>query len=167
MTANITIYTQVLENVMKIPASATSFRPDSLIIKNISSMLLLQKVKMGKRKNTGKRSTQAGTGSNNEAGVWVIGKDSITRKRIKTGMDNDTEIQVISGLNKNDNIITGYKNLSKKSSGGSAKSPFMPQRRAVEIAEGTKAELEAVVPDKKSNDLTHKKHFQILTRNHG
>lgn len=28
-------------------------------------------------------------------------------------MDNDTEIQVISGLNKSDNIITGYKSLSK------------------------------------------------------
>jgi len=54
----------------------------------------------------------------------------ITRKKIKTGMDNDTEIQVISGLNANDNIITGYKVLSKKSSGGAAKSPFMPQRRS-------------------------------------
>ena len=43
-------------------------------------------------------------------------------------MDNDTEVQVISGLTTNDNIITGYKNLSKKSSGGAAKSPFMPQR---------------------------------------
>ncbi len=33
MTANITIYTQVLKNIMKIPAAATSFRPDSLVMK--------------------------------------------------------------------------------------------------------------------------------------
>uniref|UniRef100_A0AAU6WVN3 Uncharacterized protein n=2 Tax=Chryseobacterium TaxID=59732 RepID=A0AAU6WVN3_9FLAO len=44
-------------------------------------------------------------------------------------MNNDTEIQVISGLDRNDNIFTGYKNLSKKPSGNAAKSPFMPQRR--------------------------------------
>lgn len=141
MTANITIYTQVLENVMKIPASATSFRPDSLVIKKYKLNAPFAKGKNGKKeKNTGKRSTQSDHGSNNnEAGVWVIGKDSIiTRKRIKTGMDNDTEIQVISGLNKNDNIITGYKNLSKKSSGGSAKSPFMPQRRGSGNSGGNK-----------------------------
>jgi len=35
MTANITIYTQVLDSIMKIPVAATSFRPDSLIIKKI------------------------------------------------------------------------------------------------------------------------------------
>lgn len=67
----------------------------------------------------------------NEAAVWIIAKDStISRKRIKTGLDNDTEIQVISGLDKNETIITGYKVLSKKTSGGQAKSPFMPQRRS-------------------------------------
>ncbi len=131
MTANITIYTQVLENVMKIPASATSFRPDSLVIKKYKLSAPFAKGKKGKKGESNRqKDTQSGNDSNNESGVWVIGKDSIiTRKRIKTGMDNDTEIQVISGLNKNDNIITGYKNLSKKSSGGSAKSPFMPQRR--------------------------------------
>ncbi len=129
MTANITIYTQVLDNVMKIPASATSFRPDSLIV---------QKYKVnspfanGKKHEKGQWKKQSGKTSEkkSEAGVWVIAKDStISRKKIKTGMDNDTEIQVIYGLDKNDNIITGYKVLSKKSSGGQAKSPFMPQRR--------------------------------------
>lgn len=127
MTANITIYTQVLENVMKIPAAATSFRPDSLVIQKykISSSFANTHEK-GQRKKQGVKSAD----KKNEAGVWVIAKDStLSRKKIKTGMDSDTEIQVISGLDKNDNIITGYKLLSKKSSGGQAKSPFMPQRR--------------------------------------
>lgn len=132
MTANITIYTEVLDNIMKIPASATSFRPDSLVVKKYKINSPFVNGKKGKkgRKGSGQTNEQSGTKSSNEAAVWVIGKDSvITRKKIKTGMDNDTEIQVLSGLNKNDNIITGYKSLSKKSSGGSAKSPFMPQRR--------------------------------------
>lgn len=128
MTANITIYTQVLENVMKIPSAATSFRPDSLIVKKykISSPFANGKGKKGK----GRKQNTDVTAKSDEAGVWIIGKDSIiSRKKIKTGMDNDTEIQVVSGLNKNDHIITGYKVLSKKSSGNAAKSPFMPQRR--------------------------------------
>ncbi|MDR4954031.1 efflux RND transporter periplasmic adaptor subunit [Chryseobacterium sp. ES2] len=128
MTANITIYTQVLDNIMKIPVAATSFRPDSLVIKKYkvnASFAYGKKHEKRQGKNQNK-----GTENKNEAAVWVIAKDStISRKKIKTGMDNDTEIQVVSGLNKNDNIITGYKVLSKKSSGGQAKSPFMPQRR--------------------------------------
>lgn len=128
MTANITIYTQVLENVMKIPVAATSFRPDSLIIKKYkinSPFANSKKHEKGQWKQQNK-----GAEKKNEATVWIIAKDStISRKKIKTGMDNDTEIQVVSGLNTSDNIITGYKVLSKKYSGGQAKSPFMPQRR--------------------------------------
>lgn len=128
MTANITIYTQVLDNIMKIPVAATSFRPDSLVIKKYK---VNAQFANGKKNEKGQwKNPNKGTENKNEAAVWVIAKDStISRKKIKTGMDNDTEIQVISGLNKNDNIITGYKVLSKKSSGGQAKSPFMPQRR--------------------------------------
>jgi HlyD family secretion protein len=128
MTANITIYTQVLNNIMKIPVAATSFRPDSLVIKKYK---VNSPFANGKKHEKGEWKKQnKGTENKNEAAVWVIAKDStISRKKIKTGMDNDTEMQVISGLNKNDNIITGYKVLSKKSSGGQAKSPFMPQRR--------------------------------------
>lgn len=128
MTANITIYTQVVENVMKIPAAATSFRPDSLVIKKYK---INSPFANGKKHEKGQWKQQnKGAEKKNEAAVWIIEKDSIiSRKKIKTGMDNDTEIQVVSGLNKNENIITGYKVLSKKSSGGQAKSPFMPQRR--------------------------------------
>ncbi|WET49097.1 efflux RND transporter periplasmic adaptor subunit [Chryseobacterium indologenes] len=131
MTANITIYTKVLENVMKIPAAATSFRPDSLIIQKYKINSPFSHSKTHEKGQWKKQGIKKETDKKNEAGVWIISKDSIiSRKRIKTGMDSDTEIQVISGLDKNDNIITGYKLLSKKSSGGQAKSPFMPQRRS-------------------------------------
>ncbi|HCN51367.1 MAG TPA: efflux RND transporter periplasmic adaptor subunit [Chryseobacterium sp.] len=132
MTANITIYTQVLENVMKIPVAATSFRPDSLIIKKYkinSPFANGKKQEKGQWKKQNKNKDKD-TRPKDKAAVWVIAKDStLSRKKIKTGMDNDTEIQVVSGLTKNDNIVTGYKLLSKKSSDAQAKSPFMPQRR--------------------------------------
>ncbi|MDM1552971.1 MULTISPECIES: efflux RND transporter periplasmic adaptor subunit [Chryseobacterium] len=131
MTANITVYTKVLENVMKIPTAATSFRPDSLIIQKYKINSPFSHSKTHEKGQWKKQGIKKETDKKNEAGVWIISKDSIiSRKRIKTGMDSDTEIQVISGLDKNDNIITGYKLLSKKSSGGQAKSPFMPQRRS-------------------------------------
>jgi HlyD family secretion protein len=126
MTANIAIYTTILENVMKIPVAATSFRPDSIIAKKYKINSPFANGKKGKERQ--KKNTQ-GTEKKSEAGVWIISKDSIiSRKKIKTGMDNDTEIQVISGLTANENVITGYKTLSKKSSGNAAKSPFLPQR---------------------------------------
>lgn len=126
MTANITIYTSVLENVMKIPVAATSFRPDSLVVKNYKINSPFSKGGKGEKRT---QKNKLPNTNKNEAGVWVLAKDStISRKKIKTGMDNDTEIQVISGLTNNDNVITGYKALSKKSSGNAAKSPFLPQR---------------------------------------
>lgn len=126
MTANITIYTKVLENIMKIPVAATSFRPDSLVMKNYKINSPFAK---GKKDEKKLRKNTPHNKNKDEASVWIIGKDSIiSRKKIKTGMDNDTEIQVISGLTNNDNIITGYKAISKKSSGNAAKSPFLPQR---------------------------------------
>nr|WP_315034503.1 efflux RND transporter periplasmic adaptor subunit [uncultured Chryseobacterium sp.] len=131
MTANITIYTKVLENVMKIPAAATSFRPDSIVIQKYKVNSPFANGKKHEKGQWKKQNKGMNKDKKDEAGVWIITKDSmISRKKIKTGMDNDTEIQVISGLDKNDNIITGYKLLSKKSSGGQAKSPFMPQRRS-------------------------------------
>ncbi|MBK1895507.1 efflux RND transporter periplasmic adaptor subunit [Chryseobacterium paridis] len=126
MTANITIYTNVLNNVMKIPVAATSFWPDSLVVKNYKVNSPFTK---GKKSGKRKQKNALPNTNKNEAGVWVIGKDSIiTRKKIKTGLDNDTEIQVVSGLTNNDQVITGYKAVSKKSSGNAAKSPFLPQR---------------------------------------
>lgn len=126
MTANITLYTNVLEHIMKIPVAATSFKPDSLVAKKYKINAPFLK---GKKEGHQKQKSKPNNPDKNGAGVWVIGKDStISHKRIKTGLDNDTEIQVISGLTVNDNIITGYKASSKKTTGNAAKSPFLPQR---------------------------------------
>ena len=127
MTANITVTTKELPKVMKIPAQAIAFHPDSLVAKAyvINAPAFKNNKKHGGSGKQGFNKKRA----SDEAGVWILNKDNtIVHKKIKTGMDNDTEIQVISGIEKGDNIITGYKILSKKSSKGAAKSPFLPQR---------------------------------------
>ncbi|WP_228437522.1 hypothetical protein [Chryseobacterium sp. 7] len=60
-------------------------------------------------------------------------------------MDNDTEIQVVSGLNKNDNIITGYKVLSKNHPADRLKAHSCLKEEVAEIIKT--AEVAAEVQD--------------------
>jgi hypothetical protein len=46
-----------------------------------------------------------------------------------TGQDDETQVQIISGLAVTDEIVTGYRQISKnKKTTTTEKSPFMPQR---------------------------------------
>lgn len=124
MTANISVVTSDISKVMKIPAQAISFKPDSLVASNYT--IKSQYTASQKKQWNGKKSNA--NMPKDEAAVWVLAADqSVSMKKIKTGTSNDTDLQVTSGLSLNDNVITGYKTLTKKS-GGAAKSPFLPQR---------------------------------------
>lgn len=63
------------------------------------------------------------------AHVWIL-RDSTTlvQKRIRTGLNNDTQVQVLDGLTTSDVVVTGIQQMVKGSSTPAAKSPFMPQR---------------------------------------
>ncbi|MDQ0475581.1 efflux RND transporter periplasmic adaptor subunit [Chryseobacterium sp. MDT2-18] len=126
MTANIAVITSDVPKVMKIPVQAITFKPDSLVAKNYKINTPYPSVK--KKQWNGQKPAANKNKSKEEATVWVLAADqSLTMKKIKTGTSNDTDLQVISGLSLNDNVITGYKTLTKKS-GSAAKSPFLPQR---------------------------------------
>ncbi|WHF52433.1 efflux RND transporter periplasmic adaptor subunit [Chryseobacterium gotjawalense] len=126
MTANISVITSDLPNVMKIPVQAVTFKPDSLVASThpINSPYNITQ----KKQWNGQKPSANKTKPKEEVTVWILEADqSLSMKKIKTGTSSDTELQVISGLSLNDNVITGYKTLSKKS-GSAAKSPFLPQR---------------------------------------
>jgi HlyD family secretion protein len=63
--------------------------------------------------------------------VWIRQGDTIAERRIRTGLNNDTQVQVLAGLSVNDEIVTGEEIPVKGSSAksGAVKSPFMPARR--------------------------------------
>ncbi|HMH20180.1 MAG TPA: efflux RND transporter periplasmic adaptor subunit [Puia sp.] len=64
--------------------------------------------------------------------VWVKVGDSLVRKRIKTGLNDDTQVQVLSGLTVDDEVVTGVEIPvagAAASGSGAARSPFMPPRR--------------------------------------
>ena len=56
--------------------------------------------------------------------------DSLVEKMITTGLNNDTQVQVLSGLDINDLVINGVEvQVKGESSSGAVRSPFMPARR--------------------------------------
>jgi HlyD family secretion protein len=49
---------------------------------------------------------------------------------IRTGLEDGTQVQVLSGLTSNDEIIDGVQQAGEKAnSNNNQRSPFMPQRR--------------------------------------
>ena len=63
------------------------------------------------------------------AHVWVL-KDSTTlvQRRIRTGINNDTQVEVLKGLTPSDIVVTGIEQVAAAKSSPAAKSPFMPAR---------------------------------------
>lgn len=145
MTANITVFTQEIQNAMLVSAKATRFRPDSALLKKY--IIEGGSFKGGDKKGDGNmrigsaspkdsaarkaRRDSAQMDGSKSAMVWVKKDSTLTRRRIKIGLSDDTNVQVLSGLNADDVIVTGAQVIEKDEKGGSgaAKSPFMPQRR--------------------------------------
>ena len=155
MTTNVTIIIQSRENVMRISEAATRFKPskevweqfglkwsDDLIkqaqkeayaslASAMSSSSNTDSIKVSK--NTSGKRTQKGSANNVSSGklalVWVLENDVPKAKGIKTGISESGFIEVISGLNGNEVLITGVN--SKKNSdttngtqGGPGMRPF-------------------------------------------
>lgn len=63
------------------------------------------------------------------AHVWVL-EDStrLVQKKIRTGINNDTQVEVLKGLTPTDVIVTGVEQVVATKGSPAAKSPFMPAR---------------------------------------
>jgi HlyD family secretion protein len=145
MTANITVFTQEIQNAMLVSAKATRFKPDSSLLKKytiegggfgdrkgnanmrIGSASPKDSANVGRK---GRRDSTQIDGSKSVM-VWVKKDSTLTRRRIKIGLSDDTNVQVLSGLSADDVIVSGSHTIEngEKSSSGAARSPFMPQRR--------------------------------------
>jgi HlyD family secretion protein len=63
--------------------------------------------------------------------VWVKKDSTLTRRVIRIGLTDNTNVQVLSGLTPDDVVVAGMQQAGEnaKASSGSARSPFMPPRR--------------------------------------
>jgi HlyD family secretion protein len=135
MTANITIYTKELNNVLLISARALSFQPDSILQKKYTIQGTTPAHNGKKGKGHQGQAGQSNTGSSTDdsvktAFVWLKKDSSLVLQKIKTGMNDETEVQVISGLGDSDEVVAGYTQVKKSVAAKTQKSPFMPQRPA-------------------------------------
>jgi len=144
MTANIVIYTKEVNNAMLIPAKALSYEPDSALTNDYQ---IVGKIARKRKKAGGGAAGGSGgdatkahavTSRTDSSGivkqtsyVWLLKGKQIVRTRIKTGLNDNTQVEVLSGLTAEDVVITGATGGAMSAAGGTAAggSPFMPQRR--------------------------------------
>jgi HlyD family secretion protein len=114
MTANITIFTKEVNNALLIPAKAIKFAPDSTLA--------------GKYQMTWVNPDRKPAGAD-EAYVWVQkSTKELVQKKIKTGINDNTHVEVLSGLATADVVITGSQRVGKSQAAQGQSSPFMPKR---------------------------------------
>ena len=144
MTANITIYTKEEKNVLLITEKASRFQPDSSLLKKYTIVAEARKNKgqhfmdsaatrTGQTKANYK-SNMKDSGLDSEdvkrTTVWVLTGNTITRHVIRTGLDDGTHVQVISGLTSEDEVVDGVQQSGvQENQSSSERSPFLPQRR--------------------------------------
>ena len=128
MTANITIYLQQDSNANLISAKAISFTPDSSVTKQYKIIRNAD--------NHYARNNDSSIDKNSTAfppkmeTVWILKGNEIIERKIMTGMNDNIHVQVLSGLNKDDEVIDGVEEAANvKPASGEARSPFMPSRR--------------------------------------
>ena len=146
MTANITVFTQEIQNAMLISAKATRYRPDSSLYKKYTiegghfqgggrkgSMRIASEAPKDSSSvaRKGKRDSLQTDASVKTAMIWIKKDSTLTRRRIKIGLSDDTYVQVLSGLSVDDVVVSGShtSGTSAKGTSDPTRSPFMPPRR--------------------------------------
>ena len=104
LTANVTIYTHELSNVLSVPSKALRYTPTQETIGK-------HKIKDCKGKNK----------------VWTLEGNVLTAHSVNVGMSDGTHTQIVSGINEGQGIVIGVKEDSEDdSSEQTARSPFAP-----------------------------------------
>jgi HlyD family secretion protein len=145
MTANIFIYTKEVDSAMLISSKDLKFKPDPSLADQYKILPLPASTKpkqnapgAGNSTGTGSSKRKAGNLADSSAGkktvafVWVQFGDSLEEKKIHTGLNDDTHVQVLDGLTLSDSVITGVSQAGSKTTSvlsAAPKSPFMPSRQ--------------------------------------
>ncbi|ALL05403.1 secretion protein HylD [Pedobacter sp. PACM 27299] len=134
MTANIIIYTKEVNNALLVSAQALKFHPDSSLSKKYEIVPAPGHKKgngnegKGNQKNQAKKPIDGDVVANPTAYVWVLAGNKLLQKKIKTGLNDNTHVQVLSGLSENEVVVTSASGPSAGTPTAAASSPFMPKR---------------------------------------
>ncbi|WP_291909494.1 efflux RND transporter periplasmic adaptor subunit [Chitinophaga sp. CB10] len=130
MTANVTIYTAERDSALLIPVRALKFRPDSATLSK--QYIILPAVRRNappEPKDTNRIHTDKKLREGAVNFVWVLRGDTLQQKRIRTGLNDNTQLEVLHGLTINDKVITGQEGgaAAGTASSPAGGSPFMPK----------------------------------------
>lgn len=128
MTANVTIYTAEKDTALLLPVKALKFIPDSVQLKDYVIQSAVRRARNNAQtKDTtgGKFKSTARIGSSNY--VWLLRGDTLVQRHIRTGLNDNTHIEVLSGLNENDVVITGISAGGAVAGATGTSSPFLPK----------------------------------------
>jgi HlyD family secretion protein len=144
MTANIFIYTKEVENALLIPSKALKFKPDSALAQQYHLVAIPSNARPRKNAAAARTSTTSGSSKhlvnnfvdsnankNNVEFVWVQYGNNLEEKKIHTGLNDDTHVEVLDGLSVADSVITGTSQSDAHLTpvtNAAPKSPFMPTR---------------------------------------
>lgn len=120
LTATITIFTQELKDIDTVPASAIAFSPDTETLQ-----------KYYQQNQITAKIPEVKTGKNKEKYIWIKNNDgSLSQKLITIGINDGINIQVVSGLSGNEQIVSSLEEQTEvvASSSEDGSSPFMPKR---------------------------------------
>lgn len=123
LTATISIYTLELKDVLVAEAKAVNFKPDMATLKLYEEQLAI--TNNGTRPPMPPEEDQDDTTT-----VWVKNPDgSIVPKSVKIGASDGVHLQILEGLELNEELVYSLEASSPLSSGptGAGDSPFMPK----------------------------------------
>ena len=104
LTANVTIYTREMHDVLSVPSKALRYTPT--------------------QETVGKRKISDCNGKNK---VWTIEGNVVKAHSVNIGMSDGTHTQIVSGINEGQRIVVGVKNDDEEdASEQAARSPFAP-----------------------------------------
>jgi len=139
MTASATIFVEEKDNTLFLSGKAVRFTPDQTVLQDLMKQRMAS---AGGKNPEGGPTPPMQQGANQLPGgsmlqnmpapgmipqgdssdpsvktVWIKDANSLLRPaRIKTGIDNGTNIEILSGLNEGDEVITAMVDLNKKTS---------------------------------------------------
>jgi HlyD family secretion protein len=133
MTANVTIFTAEKDSALLLSVKALKFKPDTTTLP--SKYVVVERANResggGKVRAGGNRIGRDSTQHKGTVNyVWVLQGDSLLQKRIRTGLDDNTYVEVLSGVSMNDQVITGIDATGKVTTAAkSNSSPFLPNMK--------------------------------------
>jgi HlyD family secretion protein len=114
MTANITLFTKEVDSALLISARSLKFSPDSSLKKQYTLI-----------SDTSKHLHHG------YAHIWVKQGDTLIQRKIQTGINDNTHVEVLGGLGEDEIVITDSEQMTSKAAAAAPAqaSPFMPTRR--------------------------------------